>query len=147
MGRPRRARRMTSPNGSGHRSGLATRTAVRNATGVAIAGALALLCLLSSGGGSRLLGHTTGDETRGSFAPADQPPQYLSDRLYDLQHLRLDLAFDLRRRGPAAGAAGRTRSEEHTSELQSPDHLVCRLLLEKKNYAHPTSITSLPPTS
>src|SRR5258708_30400293 len=29
--------------------------------------------------------------------------------------------------------AGRSaRSEEHTSELQSPDHLVCRLLLEKK---------------
>src|SRR5258708_8844411 len=26
----------------------------------------------------------------------------------------------------------KTRSEEHTSELQSPDHLVCRLLLEKK---------------
>src|SRR5207244_5602054 len=26
----------------------------------------------------------------------------------------------------------RARSEEHTSELQSPDHLVCRLLLEKK---------------
>src|SRR5207244_12162994 len=25
-----------------------------------------------------------------------------------------------------------SRSEEHTSELQSPDHLVCRLLLEKK---------------
>src|SRR5258708_9844622 len=43
---------------------------------------------------------------------------------------------------PAAAAApalrhGRhpappARSEEHTSELQSPDHLVCRLLLEKK---------------
>src|SRR5207244_7507025 len=28
------------------------------------------------------------------------------------------------------------RSEEHTSELQSPDHLVCRLLLEKKNILH-----------
>src|SRR5258708_31484977 len=28
--------------------------------------------------------------------------------------------------------APRARSEEHTSELQSPDHLVCRLLLEKK---------------
>src|SRR5947208_4320288 len=27
------------------------------------------------------------------------------------------------------------RSEEHTSELQSPDHLVCRLLLEKKKQA------------
>src|SRR5258708_10275269 len=28
------------------------------------------------------------------------------------------------------------RSEEHTSELQSPDHLVCRLLLEKKKKSH-----------
>src|SRR5258708_24515064 len=28
------------------------------------------------------------------------------------------------------------RSEEHTSELQSPDHLVCRLLLEKKKNNH-----------
>src|SRR5258708_25331355 len=28
------------------------------------------------------------------------------------------------------------RSEEHTSELQSPDHLVCRLLLEKKKKIH-----------
>src|SRR5258708_20436376 len=28
------------------------------------------------------------------------------------------------------------RSEEHTSELQSPDHLVCRLLLEKKKTNH-----------
>src|SRR5258708_21298269 len=27
-----------------------------------------------------------------------------------------------------------TRSEEHTSELQSPDHIVCRLLLEKKKF-------------
>src|SRR5258708_12520266 len=33
----------------------------------------------------------------------------------------------------AREATGRNlRSEEHTSELQSPDHLVCRLLLEKK---------------
>src|SRR5207244_9410306 len=30
------------------------------------------------------------------------------------------------------GRYRRVRSEEHTSELQSPDHLVCRLLLEKK---------------
>src|SRR5690348_17957887 len=30
------------------------------------------------------------------------------------------------------------RSEEHTSELQSPVHLVCRLLLEKKNNLHNT---------
>src|SRR5947208_9693244 len=31
------------------------------------------------------------------------------------------------------GGIRELRSEEHTSELQSPDHLVCRLLLEKKN--------------
>src|SRR5258708_14805773 len=30
------------------------------------------------------------------------------------------------------GSCHENRSEEHTSELQSPDHLVCRLLLEKK---------------
>src|SRR5256885_11083600 len=40
--------------------------------------------------------------------------------------------------GPAAAwvralLAGHERSEEHTSELQSPCNLVCRLLLEKKN--------------
>src|SRR5207244_9516390 len=34
--------------------------------------------------------------------------------------------------GASPRHAGGTRSEEHTSELQSPDHLVCRLLLEKK---------------
>src|SRR5258708_19964591 len=33
---------------------------------------------------------------------------------------------------PGPAAASQKRSEEHTSELQSPDHLVCRLLLEKK---------------
>src|SRR5260363_206044 len=31
-----------------------------------------------------------------------------------------------------AARSSRRRSEEHTSELQSPDQLVCRLLLEKK---------------
>src|SRR5436189_4123307 len=35
------------------------------------------------------------------------------------------------RRGPENGRRA-TRSEEHTSELQSPMYLVCRLLLEKK---------------
>src|SRR3989442_3057473 len=35
-------------------------------------------------------------------------------------------------RSPYGGAPGRRRSEEHTSELQSRPHLVCRLLLEKK---------------
>src|SRR5437879_9428224 len=35
--------------------------------------------------------------------------------------------------GTHGSAVGSTRSEEHTSELQSPMYLVCRLLLEKKN--------------
>src|SRR5258708_13700543 len=41
-----------------------------------------------------------------------------------------------------------SRSEEHTSELQSPDHLVCRLLLEKKkkttSIIHNTNTHSAP---
>src|SRR2546426_4843275 len=41
---------------------------------------------------------------------------------------KCDDPFALRRRRRAA----RVRSEEHTSELQSPCNLVCRLLLEKK---------------
>src|SRR5207244_10987669 len=36
------------------------------------------------------------------------------------------------RRATSGPAGSPARSEEHTSELQSPDHLVCRLLLEKK---------------
>src|SRR5438876_5602866 len=50
---------------------------------------------------------------------------------------RLDRLVDARQVDLEAGAAARLgvypdRSEEHTSELQSPVHLVCRLLLEKK---------------
>src|SRR5258708_34712728 len=37
-----------------------------------------------------------------------------------------------RRLSSGTDGIGDGRSEEHTSELQSPDHLVCRLLLEKK---------------
>src|SRR5258708_29485380 len=42
------------------------------------------------------------------------------------------LAALLWHRQKRAANAPPGRSEEHTSELQSPDHLVCRLLLEKK---------------
>src|SRR3712207_7220668 len=42
--------------------------------------------------------------------------------------------------------AGTVRSEEHTSELQSRQYIVCRLLLEKKNYnTQPTTIKLLTP--
>src|SRR5258708_16933862 len=46
-----------------------------------------------------------------------------SDLLSPLLHHMRDYAVD---------TCSSERSEEHTSELQSPDHLVCRLLLEKK---------------
>src|SRR5947208_9128528 len=62
-----------------------------------------------------------------------------------------DLLWQLRRRmhecsAPRgiAGTPGRApwrRSEEHTSELQSPDHLVCRLLLEKKKMNNRARVT------
>src|SRR5207244_11711194 len=43
---------------------------------------------------------------------------------------------DLLERDAALGRAAQVRrSEEHTSELQSPDHIVCRLLLANKKYS------------
>src|SRR5947208_9633826 len=52
------------------------------------------------------------------------------------RHDRDDHAARQATRRPRADTASLddrgARSEEHTSELQSPDHLVCRLLLEKK---------------
>src|SRR5207253_4681665 len=51
------------------------------------------------------------------FRSADDPDALVAEE--DLSRLLDDLA--------------RSRSEEHTSELQSRGHLVCRLLLEKKN--------------
>src|SRR5688500_19356463 len=42
------------------------------------------------------------------------------------------LRADGRRNRAARAISSRSRSEEHTSELQSPCNLVCRLLLEKK---------------
>src|SRR2546427_6094449 len=57
----------------------------------------------------------------------------------DLVHLREHLRTEdierrvVKRDSPILGRAlGHTRSEEHTSELQSQSNLVCRLLLEKK---------------
>src|SRR5258708_31048485 len=43
--------------------------------------------------------------------------------------------------------AGAYRSEEHTSELQSPDHLVCRLLLEKKKQKNNTNMSNIAQTA
>src|SRR5258708_13250389 len=57
---------------------------------------------------------------------------------------RLEILGFRSRRGVAP-----LRSEEHTSELQSPDHLVCRLLLEKKKSisTHSSSPRTRPTTT
>src|SRR5258708_4709646 len=44
--------------------------------------------------------------------------------------------------GARGGFESVRRSEEHTSELQSPDHLVCRLLLEKKKISRIFTVRS-----
>src|SRR5258708_31441017 len=50
-----------------------------------------------------------------------------------------------RHRDAVRKASGRyERSEEHTSELQSPDHLVCRLLLEKKKNTNTLTTSEAP---
>src|SRR5438552_6847417 len=56
------------------------------------------------------------------------------ERAISLHRLRLkdDIQAALVMRGNLRASETCSRSEEHTSELQSPDHLVCRLLLEKK---------------
>src|SRR5256885_9979662 len=60
-------------------------------------------------------------EGRADSVPREEPEEELAEAA-DGARLRSDRA-----------AAGDRRSEEHTSELQSPCNLVCRLLLEKKN--------------
>src|SRR5258707_11591585 len=48
------------------------------------------------------------------------------------------------RRTPLAPVRRHSRSEEHTSELQSRQYLVCRLLLEKKKKKTQSTITRMP---
>src|SRR5688572_32166222 len=52
----------------------------------------------------------------------------------------LHLLDGLEAEGAVQRLAGKRRSEEHTSELQSQSNLVCRLLLEKKNCSLATGV-------
>src|SRR5258708_11800656 len=83
----------------------------------------------------------------GSISSADKSSFFFfndtaTTEIYTLSlHDALPISVAVDGRGEAARRSGAAeeraacpadRSEEHTSELQSPDHLVCRLLLEKK---------------
>src|SRR5687768_18244766 len=83
---------------------------------------------------------------RATPSPSSFPPRRSSD--LDAAYLTGAANNFLMALGRAAGATGvalldvstgRARSEEHTSELQSRLHLVCRLLLEKKK-KRPTAV-------
>src|SRR5438094_6102119 len=65
-------------------------------------------------------------------------PARRSCRRYSIWHLRIGYARTPRAAFPSA----KGRSEEHTSELQSPYDLVCRLLLEKKKDTHPATTSA-----
>src|SRR5258708_10674827 len=68
----------------------------------------------------------------GGFAGGVKPRH---DPAVAAEHAGVEVGFEAAQRlaGQDAEFHRDQRSEEHTSELQSPDHLVSRLLLEKKN--------------
>src|SRR3712207_8568504 len=65
------------------------------------------------------------------------------ERLPVLEHLRKDVLAPVER--DAGGDPAEDRSEEHTSELQSRQYIVCRLLLEKKKKRPRIILASYPP--
>src|SRR5690625_5831762 len=81
----------------------------------------------SSVGGKVAINHELGKNMIGAF----YPPQAV---IYDIETLKTLNKAELRSGyAELIKEAFISRSEEHTSELQSRGHLVCRLLLEKKN--------------
>ena len=66
-----------------------------------------------------------------SMLPAGKIPGHFYEKLHQWEEAKRVYEEELLMENQARKSL-RERSEEHTSELQSPDHLVCRLLLEKK---------------
>src|SRR5438445_7405266 len=75
---------------------------------------------------------TTRSSASASAGPLLSPPSALAEEASDAVRLRTLEDSALTRSNPPRCAS---RSEEHTSELQSRQYIVCRLLLEKKKSA------------
>src|SRR3989454_2233365 len=84
--------------------------------------AAAARAAVAAGGGGGVVSRTSGPGSPGG-APADAPCPLCGAMV---------TAHSASDGGGGGGAGGGGGSEEHTSELQSPCNLVCRLLLEKK---------------
>src|SRR3989442_11969237 len=80
-----------------------------------------------------------GQGSQSSQGGQSQPPAKQSDKSKtpDATPLTLDAPAPVNAEEDAASGVFDLRSEEHTSELQSRPHLVCRLLLEKKKPRRP----------
>src|SRR5690606_41860413 len=100
---------------------------------------LVLFCVLPRPPSSTPFPYTTlfrseiaGIEPAMRAADEDVSPRlvgYLGHRVGKMDHVTLRGSAQL----PSTATVEWSRSEEHTSELQSRENLVCRLLLEKKN--------------
>src|SRR5574341_1376228 len=80
-----------------------------------------------------------GDISRGKRSSRPQPK---TRPVFPVPSLQGPCDRSLKSEGPC-GSCLNWRSEEHTSELQSPTNLVCRLLLEKKNKGEGTAGSGL----
>src|SRR5215216_2459662 len=73
-----------------------------------------------------------------TFPRVEKPSPFLAGEVTERIWPCVELQWEWLGGLPPLRTAAVVRSEEHTSELQSPDHLVCRLLLEKKKKKHHT---------
>src|SRR2546426_4602427 len=86
-----------------------------------------------------------------AFLDFEQPIAELEAKIEELRFAQDDSATDIseeiqRLQKKSAALTKEIRSEEHTSELQSPCNLVCRLLLEKKKKSSKDQYAQTQPT-
>src|SRR5690625_6338084 len=83
--------------------------------------------------GRGLIAQSSGFPANIYYLRDDDIPDYVEDGIADVGIVGLNVVEEGQNDVRVSEHLGFARSEEHTSELQSRGHLVCRLLLEKKN--------------